>query len=127
MRGAKELLVFISVSQLNYLTYIRSAVLETIVGGVSWNRVICLVTGKEHAPLHFNVKSHSSIHTDKQELRTGNRETSCQGDYSENGKVNLVAQGKQLEVAEVNSICLYKIVYLLARLSKTTENTKNGF
>lgn len=52
------------------------------------------MTGKEHTPPHFNVKSHSSIHTVRQELRTGNRGTSCQGNYSENGKVNLVAWGK---------------------------------
>lgn len=65
--------------------------LETIVGGVSWNRVICLMTGKEHTPPHFKVKSHSSVHRVRQKLRTGNREASCQGYYSENEKVKLVA------------------------------------
>lgn len=66
-------------------------VLETIVGGVSWNRAICLMTGKEHTPPHFKVKSPSSIRRVRQELRTGNRGTSCQGYYSENGKLNFVA------------------------------------
>jgi len=100
-------------------------VLETIVGGVSWNRAICLVTGKEHTPPHFNAKSHSSIHTARQELRTGNRGISCQGNYSENEKVNSVAQGKQLKVAEVNYICFYQNSVSIARLSKTTENINN--
>lgn len=52
------------------------------------------MTGKEHTPPHFKVKSPSSIHRVGQELRTGNRGTSCQGYYSENGKLNFVAWGK---------------------------------
>lgn len=95
------------------------------MGGVSWNRVICLMTGKKHTPPHLNVKSHNSIHTVRQELRTGNRETSCQGNYSETGKVNLLARGKHLKsiIAEVNYICFYFVS--IARLSKTMENTQN--